>query len=260
METLTVIKVGGAVVEDPRQLAGLLARFAGINGRKALVHGGGRRATKVAAALGIESRMVGGRRITDKAMLEVVTMVYGGLVNKNIVAQLAALGIKAIGLTGADMGIITADRRPPMTITTDGGQTETIDFGCVGDVKAVDGEALFRLIEKGITPVIAPLSCNGQGQLLNTNADTIAAEVAVALGGFFDTTLVFAFEKDGVLDKDGTVIPVITRENYNRFLAHGTISGGMLPKIDNALAAIARGVKEVRITGVENLSKGTAIR
>ena len=181
MEKLTVVKVGGAVVEDEEQLARLLNDFAAIEGNKVLVHGGGRRATKVAASLGIESKMVNGRRITDRDMLEVVTMVYGGLVNKNVVARLQANGVNALGLTGADMDVLRSRKRP----VKDG-----IDFGFVGDVERADGKALQTLIEAGIVPVMAPLTHDGSGNILNTNADTIAGETAKALAPFYDVTLI----------------------------------------------------------------------
>ena len=171
-EKLTIVKVGGAVVEDELQLSQLLRDFSAIEGRKVLVHGGGRRATKVAEQLGIETKMVNGRRITDAQMLEVVTMVYGGLVNKQVVARLQANGINAIGLTGADANVIRSHKRP----LKDG-----IDYGFVGDVDQADGEMLSRFIEAGITPVMAPLTHNGEGHILNTNADTIASETAKAL-------------------------------------------------------------------------------
>lgn len=241
-ETLVVVKVGGAVVEDEQQLSQLLNDFAAIPGRKVLVHGGGRRATKTAAALGIESQMVGGRRITDADMLEVVTMVYGGLVNKNVVARLQACGVNALGLTGADVDVIRSHRRP----VKDG-----IDFGFVGDVERADGDMLATLIEAGITPVMAPLTHDGQGHLLNTNADTIAAETAKALARHYDVTLIYSFEKKGVLarpDDDESIIPVITHADFARYKADGTISGGMIPKIENALAAIDEGVSRVVIT------------
>ena len=241
-EKLTIVKVGGAVVEDEAQLDRLLYDFAAIEGRKVLVHGGGRRATKVAAALGIESQMVNGRRITDARMLEVVTMVYGGLINKNLVARLQAGGVNAIGLTGADGNVIRSHRRP----LKDG-----VDFGYVGDVDAADGEMLGRLIESGITPVMAPLTHDGEGHLLNTNADTIAAETAKALASRYDVTLIYSFEKPGVLlnpDDDTTVIPEITRSLYQQYVADGTISGGMMPKIENALQAVEAGVGRVIIT------------
>lgn len=242
MERLTVVKVGGAVVEDEAQLARLLKDFAAIEGRKILVHGGGRRATKTAASLGIESRMVNGRRITDKDMLEVVTMVYGGLVNKNVVARLQANGVNALGLTGTDMDVIRSHKRP----LKDG-----VDFGFVGDVERVDGKVLHTLIEEGVTPVMAPLTHDGNGNILNTNADTIAGETAKALAGFYDVTLIYSFEKRGVLSNPGdddSVIPVITRDDFSRYVANGTVAGGMIPKLENAFAAIDAGVSRVIIT------------
>ena len=241
-EKITVVKVGGAVVEDEAQLTQLLKDFSAISGRKVLIHGGGRRATQVAASLGIESKMVNGRRITDKDMLSVVTMVYGGLVNKNLVARLQANGVNALGLTGADVDVIRSHKRP----IKDG-----VDFGFVGDVDKADGQMLSKLIEAGITPVMAPLTHDGQGNILNTNADTIASETAKALAPYYDVTLIFSFEKKGVLsnpDDDNSVIPTITRADFERYKADGTISGGMLPKIENALSAIDAGVSRVIIT------------
>ena len=254
-EKLTVVKVGGAIVEDEVQLAQLLKDFGSIEGRKVLVHGGGRRATQVAGRLGIESQMVGGRRITDADMLEVVTMVYGGLVNKNVVARLQAEGVKAIGLTGADGNIIHSHRRP----VKDG-----IDFGFVGDVDTVSHQTLSHLIESGLVPVLAPLTHDGEGHLLNTNADTIASEAAKALAKVYDVTLIFSFEKKGVLsnpDDEDSVIPVITRSDFERYKADGTISGGMLPKIENALKAVECGVDRVIITLATAIdgSQGTVI-
>ena len=241
-EKLTIVKVGGAVVEDEAQLSQLLKDFSAIEGRKVLVHGGGRKATKVAEALGIESKMVGGRRITDAQMLSVVTMVYGGLVNKNLVARLQANGVNALGLTGADMDVIHSHKRP----IKDG-----VDFGFVGDVDKANGQMLSKLIEEGITPVMAPLTHDGQGNILNTNADTIASETAKALAPYYDVTLIFSFEKKGVLrnpDDDDSVIPVITHADFIKYKVDGTISGGMLPKIENALGAIDSGVSRVIIT------------
>lgn len=249
-EKLTIVKVGGAVVEDPAQLSGLLDSFCRIPGRKALVHGGGRRATQVAASMGIETRMVGGRRITDGPMLEVATMVYAGLVNKNIVAALAARGVSAIGLTGADMDIMRSHRRPV---------TGGIDFGFVGDVDRTDGRRLATLIESGAVPVLAPLTHDGRGQLLNTNADTIAAEAAKALAAAYAVTLVYSFEKPGVMADAGdpsTLIPTITRADFNRLRADGTVAGGMVPKIENALAAVEAGVDRVVITQASAIATG----
>ena len=230
------------MVEDEAQLSQLLKDFSAIEGNKVLIHGGGRRATQVAASLGIESKMVGGRRITDADMLSVVTMVYGGLVNKNLVARLQANGVNALGLTGADMDVIRSHKRP----IKDG-----VDFGFVGDVDRADGEMLSRLIKAGITPVMAPLTHDGQGHILNTNADTIASETAKALAPYYDVTLIYSFEKKGVLrnpDDDDSVIPTITRADFEQYKADGTISGGMLPKIENALSAIDAGVSRVIIT------------
>ena len=256
MEQVTVIKVGGAIVEDAERLAQLLDRFAALPGRKVLVHGGGRRATKVASALGIESKMVEGRRITDAEMLEVVTMVYGGLVNKNIVAQLQSRGVNAVGLTGADMNVIRSHKRP---------KKDGVDYGFVGDVDKADGHRLLSLIRGGLTPVMAPLTHDGMGHILNTNADTIAAETAKALAREgASTTLVYCFEKAGVLadpDDEGSVISTINHDEFVRLVANGTISGGMIPKITNALAAVDAGVDRVIITKAENIGKtaGTVI-
>ncbi len=255
MEKITVVKVGGAIVEDEAQLQTLLDNFGQIPGRKLLVHGGGRRATKVAAALGIESKMVEGRRITDGQMLEVVTMVYGGLVNKHLVALLQARGINAIGLTGADGSAIKSHKRAPkeMTIRQEDGQTtkQTVDFGYVGDVDTVNADMLHTLIESGITPIMAPLTHDGKGNMLNTNADTIASETAKALAKYYDVTLIYSFEKAGVLrdpDDDTSLIETITRSDFKQYVADGTISGGMIPKIENALQAVEAGVKQVNIT------------
>lgn len=242
MDKVTVVKVGGAIVEDKDKLAQLLQDFANIEGKKVLVHGGGRRATKVASALGIESKMVNGRRITDADMLEVVTMVYGGLVNKNLVAKLQAKGVNALGLTGADMDVIHSHKRP----LKDG-----IDFGYVGDVEKVDGKMLKTLIDEDITPVMAPLTHDGKGNILNTNADTIASETAKALAPYYDVVLIYSFEKKGVLkdpDDDENVIPVITHDDFERYKAEGVVAGGMIPKLENAFAAIQAGVKQVVIT------------
>lgn len=241
-EKLTIVKVGGAVVEDAEQLTRLLKDFSAIEGRKLLVHGGGRRATKVAERLGIETQMIDGRRITDEAMLEVVTMVYGGLVNKQVVARLQACGVNALGLTGADADVVRSHKRP---------LKNGIDYGYVGDVDCADGDTLCGLIEQGIVPVMAPLTHDGKGNILNTNADTMASETAKALAGHYDVTLIFSFEKPGVLrhpDDDTSLIPVITREDFERYKADGTISGGMLPKLENALSAVDAGVSRVIIT------------
>lgn len=261
---ITVVKVGGAIVEDEAQLRQLIHDFKNIEGPKILVHGGGRRATKVAAQLGIESQMIGGRRVTDADMLEVVTMVYGGLVNKHIVALLQAEGVNAVGLTGADMNILRSHRRPLKKMNVDG-EERMIDFGFVGDVDYADGNTLAMLLEQGITPVVAPLTHDGEGNILNTNADTMASETAKAIAQEHDVTLIFSFEKRGVLsnpDDDNSVIPLITPELFEHYKADGTISGGMLPKIENAINALNAGVKKVVITlaSAINGTDGTVIK
>ena len=240
-EKLTVIKVGGKIVEEEATLNQLLADFSAIEGYKVLVHGGGRSATKLAAQLGIESKMVNGRRITDAETLKVVTMVYGGLVNKNIVAGLQAKGVNAMGFTGADMNVIRSVKRP----------VKEVDYGFVGDVEKVNAELLGSLIRQGVVPVMAPLTHDGQGSMLNTNADTIAGETAKALAELFDVTLVFCFEKKGVLsdeNDDDSVIPVITPELFQEYVDKGIIQGGMIPKLENSFSAIDAGVSQVVIT------------
>ena len=253
-EKITIIKVGGKIVEEEATLAALLDRFAAIEGRKVLIHGGGRSATRIAERLGIESRMVDGRRITDEATLQVVTMVYGGLVNKSIVAGLQARGVNALGLTGADCNIIKAHKRP----------AGKVDYGFVGDVERADGDMLSRLIEQGITPIIAPLTHDGKGTILNTNADTMAAETAKALAGLYDVTLIYCFELPGVMrnpDDDSSIIPSITAESYRTLLDEGVISGGMIPKMENAFNAIGNGVSKVIITRADAIdgTEGTHI-
>lgn len=261
---LSVIKVGGKIVEDEQTLVQLLSDFSRIEGPKVLVHGGGRSATKVAAELGIESVMIGGRRVTDAEMLKVVTMVYGGLVNKNIVARLQAVGINALGLTGADMNVMLSHRRAPKKTRMEDGTEQMVDFGFVGDVDRCDGRMLATLIEQGVVPVMAPLTHDGQGSLLNTNADTIAGETAKALASFFDVTLIYSFEHAGVLtdpDDEQSVIPLITAESFEQLKADGIVSGGMIPKIENALEAIRAGVSRVIITKSDAIdgTKGTTI-
>ncbi len=253
-QNITVVKVGGAVVEDEERLSTLLDEFCKLEGHKVLVHGGGRSATTIAASLGIESKMVNGRRITDAAMLRVVTMVYGGLVNKNIVAKLQTRGESALGLTGVDMDIIRSHKRP----------VKDVDYGFVGDVEKVDGQKLFSLIESGVTPVMAPLTHDGKGTILNTNADTIASETAKALAEYANVTLVYAFEKNGVLanpDDENSVIHKVDSQSYEEMKASGVVAGGMIPKLDNALAAISAGVVNVAITKETDLraENGTVI-
>lgn len=240
-EKLTIVKVGGKIVEEEESLQQLLSDFSAIPGKKVLIHGGGRSATKMAAQLGIESKMVNGRRITDAEMLNVVTMVYGGLVNKTIVSRLQAEGVNAFGLTGADMDIIRSHKRP----------VKDIDYGFVGDVETVNGELLADLIQKGIVPVIAPLTHDGKGHILNTNADTMAGETAKGLAQYFDVTLLFCFEKKGVLkdpDDDDSVIPYINEETFKQLVNEGVIQGGMIPKLENSFDAIHAGVSKVIIT------------
>lgn len=240
-EKLTLIKVGGKIVEEEATLQALLSDFAAIEGRKVLVHGGGRSATKLAARLGIESQMVNGRRITDAETLKIVTMVYGGLVNKNIVARLQACGVNALGLTGADMDVIRSVKRP----------VKDVDYGFVGDVERVDATLLGDLIAKGVVPVMAPLTHDGCGNMLNTNADTIAGETAKALAQLFDVTLVYCFEKRGVLrdeNDDDSVISRITRADFEQLVADGVVQGGMIPKLENAFEALRAGVSQVIIT------------
>ena len=254
-QKLTLIKVGGQIVEEPETLQKLLSGFAKIEGHKVLVHGGGRAATRIASQLGIESQMVNGRRITDQKMLEVVTMVYGGLVNKQIVAGLQALNINALGLTGADLNYMRSAKRP----------VKEVDYGFVGDVEAVDATILADLISKGVVPVLAPLTHDKKGNLLNTNADTIAAEAAKALAPYFEVTLVFCFEKRGVLrnpDDDDSLIPEITETLFKQYIADGTIQGGMIPKLENSFDAIRAGVKEVIITkaGAIGENAGTVVK
>ncbi len=246
---LTIVKVGGKIVEDSSSLARLITDFANMPGFKMLVHGGGRTATDVAAKMGIDTRMVAGRRVTDEAMLRVVTMVYGGLVNKNVVAQLQSSGVSALGLTGADMDVIRSHRRP----------AQDVDYGFVGDVDNVRADRLAQLLHSGITPVMAPLTHDGQGLLLNTNADTIAARVAIALSDFFSVTLTYCFEFPGVLSDPqdvGSVIPYINQAKFEDLVTSGQVTGGMIPKLENCLACVQSGVENVVITRADCLGNG----
>ena len=246
-EHLTIIKVGGKIVENSESLNSLLKDFAAVEGKKLLVHGGGRSATQMAARLGVETKMVDGRRITDEAMLEVVTMVYGGLVNKRIVAGLQALGIDAVGLTGADMNIVLSDKR----------KVSAVDYGWIGDVKRVNAEAVATLIESGCCPVVAPLTHDGCGHMLNTNADTMAGEMAKAMAAHYDVTLMFCFEKPGVLadeNDDSSLIPTITPAVLDDLKRRGVVSGGMIPKLDNAIACVSAGVESVVITQADRIA------
>ncbi|MCU4174748.1 acetylglutamate kinase [Carboxylicivirga sp. N1Y90] len=248
-ERLTIIKVGGKVVENAESLETFIQDFSKIAGHKILVHGGGRSATAIAEKLGIETKMVDGRRITDTDTLNVVVMVYGGLVNKNIVAQLQTLNKSAIGLCGADLDLIRAKKR----------EVKDVDYGYVGDVTSVNTEQLNDLIKNEVIPVIAPLTHDGKGQLLNTNADTIAAELAKAFAMDFSVQLAYCFEKSGVLtdpNNDNSVITNLNTELYQTYKDDGTISDGMIPKLDNGFSALKHGVKQVLISNSEGLKNG----
>ncbi len=241
MDKLTIIKVGGKIVEEPEALKQLLSDFSKIKGHKVLVHGGGRSATAIASKLGIESQLVNGRRVTDEEMLKVVTMVYGGLVNKQIVAGLQSIGVNALGLTGADLNYMRSEKRP----------VSDVDYGFVGDVKEVNAGILAELISKGVVPVLAPLTHDKAGNLLNTNADTIAGEAAKALANYFEVTLMFCFEKKGVLlDEldDESVIPTLTPALFEEYVSKKIIRGGMIPKLENSFDALMAGVKQIIIT------------
>ena len=241
-----IIKIGGNIIDDDARLEDFLKSFSALKAHKVLVHGGGKLATKLAASLHIPQQMVDGRRITDAETLKVVTMVYAGLINKNVVATLQAQGSNAIGLSGADGNLIRSDKRG----------TAALDYGFVGDVREVNAALLSKLLVEGYTPVIAPITHNGKGQLLNTNADTIAQETAKSLAGAFAVQLVYSFEKKGVLldvDDEESAIPVIDPEVYERLKNEGKIFAGMIPKLDNAFAAIAAGVENVIIGQAEDL-------
>jgi len=245
---LTVVKIGGNIVDDPQKLADFLTDFAVLEGFKILVHGGGKLATRFSEKLGISVQMHEGRRITDAETLEVITMVYGGLINKQIVAALQAKKCNAIGLIGADLNIVTADKRP---------MKNGVDYGYVGDIRQVNRLTLTRLIEAGACPVIAPITHNGEGMLLNTNADTIASAIAVSLAPDFPTRLMYCFEKKGVLtnpNDEESVISRINRNLFEQYKADGTISAGMIPKLENALAAVEQGVEQVIISRADMLT------
>lgn len=262
MESLFVIKIGGNVIDDAAALQSFLTNFAAIKTKKILVHGGGKIATRIGEQLGIQSNYVNGRRITDEATIDLVTMVYGGLVNKKIVAKLQSLQCNAIGLTGADANIIPAFKRP----------VKDIDYGFVGDVikEKMAVRNLEILLANNFTIIVAPLTHDGNGQMLNTNADTVASSLAVALSASYDVRLIYCFEKKGVLENiadDDSVITLITREKYQQLLGDKKLFDGILPKIDNAFAAINSGVKEVLIGDANDLlqnvttnTKGTLIK
>ena len=255
MERITVVKIGGNVIDNPAALERFVERFAALPGAKILVHGGGKLATRLAERLELEVRMVDGRRITDKGTLDVVTMVYAGLVNKQLVASLQAAGCNALGLSGADGNAVTARRRAP----------EPVDFGFVGDIERVDSELLRRLLEAGIVPVFCAIMHDGRGSLLNCNADSVASAVAHGAARIAPSDLVFCFEKRGVLrdpDNDASVIPEITAASFEELRRTGVVSRGMLPKIENALRAVADGVRSVVIKHADDLlsEQGTVIR
>ncbi|PZX17470.1 N-acetylglutamate kinase [Breznakibacter xylanolyticus] len=249
MQQLTIIKVGGKVVEEAESLNELLNDFVQLPGLKLLVHGGGRSATKISERLGIETTMVKGRRVTDAETLKVVTMVYAGLVNKTIVASLQARGCNAVGLTGADMDLIRSKKRV-------GGE---VDYGFVGDVVAVQTQQIAQLIADGVIPVVAPITHDGNGQLLNTNADTMASALATALAAVFEVSLVYCFEKPGVMmdqNDELSVIPMLDKNAFQKLTADGVIVEGMIPKLDNGFAAIDAGVRKVVITNIEGMKGG----
>ena len=247
MNNLTVIKIGGNVIDDPAALTRFLTTFAGLRGSRLLVHGGGKIATQVAEKLGIQTTMVAGRRITDQHMLDVVTMVYGGLVNKQIVAKLQALEVNAIGMTGADAGTVLAHKRP----------VADVDYGMVGDIEEVDSGQIQFFLSQDLTPVFAPITYDAAGNLLNTNADTLASAIAIDMIRHNDVTLVYCFEKKGVLSDpadDSSVISELTPERYAEYKAAGTISKGMIPKLDNAFSALKNGVSKVIICHADDVA------
>ena len=258
MQQLYVIKIGGNIIDEEEKLSSFLKAFASVPGKKILVHGGGKLATKLAEQIGIQQQMVEGRRITDAETLKVVTMVYAGLINKNIVAKLQAAGSNAIGLTGADGNAILAHKRV----------VKDLDYGFAGDVDSVNGDFLHILLEQDISMVLAPITHNGNGQLLNTNADTIAQETAKALSEFYEVNLIYSFEKAGVLlnaEDENSVIPRINKQKFAELKEKHLVFAGMIPKLDNAFAALDNGVKQVIIGRADDLhalingSAGTAI-
>jgi acetylglutamate kinase len=249
MKKVQVIKVGGGVLEDAAKRADFLQSFAQLEGPKILVHGGGRAATEWGNKLGVQAQMVDGRRITDDTYIDIVTMVYGGLVNKQLVAALQALGCHAFGLTGADANLILSEKRPVKN---------GIDFGWVGDPVSVQKDVLIDLLHKGITPVIAPLTHDGKGHLLNTNADTIAMVIAAALQSDYHVQLVYAFELAGVLEdvsNSDSLIRRIDADSFQRLKEDGKVFDGMIPKLENAFKAIRLGVSSVKIVKYDSLSQ-----
>ncbi|MGR3810589.1 acetylglutamate kinase [Jiulongibacter sp. NS-SX5] len=248
--TLNVIKIGGNVIDNDQKLNKFITNFSKLKGPKILIHGGGKIATKIAADLGIETKMVEGRRITDEAMRDVVTMVYGGKVNKKVVSLLQQNNCSSIGLTGADGAAIISAKRP----------VKEIDYGYVGDVKKVNATFIDSLLVQSITPAFAPLSFDPEYGILNTNADTQASEVAKAMTDNYSVNLIYCFEKRGVLldaENDDSVIPELTPQNYEKYKAEGVIYAGMIPKLDNAFAAVSAGVNKVIICEADELLEAT---
>lgn len=249
-EKVLVIKIGGNVIDSPDSLKKFLGKFAEIGAKKILVHGGGKIATRIGEKLGIEAKYVDGRRITDDETLDLVTMVYGGLVNKQVVCALQAMGCNAIGLTGADANIIPASKRP----------VKAIDYGWAGDISpaAINANTLRAFLENGLTPVMAPLTHDAGGHMLNTNADTIASSLALALSHFYEVHLLYSFEKKGVLQsvEDGdSVVKRIDRLTFEAMKTNGALHSGILPKIENALQAIEHGVTRVIIGHSDDLAE-----
>lgn len=243
---LKVIKIGGNVIDNPKALADFLRLFASLEGPKVLIHGGGKIATQLAKDMGIESKMIDGRRVTDETSLRIVTMVYAGWINKSIVAALQAEGCTSLGLSGPDGGMVQAKKRNPIPV----------DYGFVGDIEEVNGKALAQLIEAGYAPIFAPITADASGQLLNTNADTMAQAIAIALSDFFQVNLVYCFEKPGVLrdpQDDHSVIPSIHASYFEELKANGTVTAGMIPKLENALKAVSKGVHLVRLCLADHL-------
>jgi len=245
---LRVVKIGGNILDDARRLHEFLVSFAALPSPKILVHGGGKIATQLAEKLGIPQTMIEGRRVTDSETLRIAVMVYGGLANKQLVASLQALDCPAIGVCGADGDLMRAHKR----------KNTPIDYGFVGDIETVNAPLIDRWLGQGLTPVVAPLSHDGQGQLLNTNADTIAQEIAQAMSSAFHVELIFGFEKSGVLldvnDPDSR-IATLDLEQYQALRSKGIITAGMIPKLDNAFSALKKGVRKVIIGQAEHLSK-----
>ena len=248
MEKISIIKIGGNIIDNEVNLASFLNAYAAVEGKKILIHGGGKLATKMAADLNIPQQMVDGRRITDAATLKIVTMVYAGYINKNIVAALQSKNIQALGICGADANIIRAHKRI----------NASTDYGFVGDIDAVDSEKIVQLLEAGLSLVVAPITHDGAGQLLNTNADTMAQAIATAISSIYEVSLVYSFEKKGVLSdiqNTDSVISVINPENYASLKAGGQVNEGMIPKLDNAFEALQKGVNRVIIGDALDIEK-----